>query len=309
MKLYLNRRPVSGPWGGGNKSLSLLEKYILEEESINLTYDLSESDIDVIFCIDPKPDGQGIWYQDFINYKNNINNKVKIIQRVGDLGTHRGNEITQLVGQTINYSDFLIFPSNWARKAIGFTKSNYVVIQNKPMSAFYSKRNKRINLKNKVKIVTHHWSDNPKKGFELYQSFGKMISSREDVEFTYIGRYNNNFTSEGITIVDPMNVQQLSEFLPSFDLYLTASELEAGANHVLEGIAAGLPVLYRSGGGSIDEYCFDYGVEYRGLEDIDDALTSCIRNYSLLKNKVMNFNISLENQIRSYIDVIKHVVE
>jgi hypothetical protein len=308
MKVYLNRKPVSGPWGGGNKSLILLDKYLASDKDIQLTYDLNESDIDVIFCIDPKPDDRGIWYQDFINYKNNSNKKVKIIQRVGDLGTHRGIEITQLVSQTINFSDFLIFPSNWARLAIGFSKKNYTIIQNRPMSIFYENRNtNNVIDSNKIRIVTHHWSDNPKKGFDMYQKFGKMIKKRKDIEFTYIGRYNSSFNSEGIIIKKPIDVQQLSKTLPEFDIYLTASELEAGANHVLEGLAAGLPVIYKSGGGSIDEYCFDYGIEYSGAEDIEKALNSCINNFGLLKNKVMNFNGNLEQQISQYLDVIKHV--
>ena len=47
MKVYLNRKPVSGPWGGGNKSLILLDKYLASDKDIQLTYDLNESDIDV----------------------------------------------------------------------------------------------------------------------------------------------------------------------------------------------------------------------------------------------------------------------
>jgi hypothetical protein len=310
VKVYLNRVPVIGPWGGGNKTLSLLYDKLSQDKKINLTLDLKEKDIDIIFCIDPKPGPDGIWYQNFIDYKNNINKDVKIIQRVGDLGTHRGQEITNLVAQTINISDFLIFPSNWARKAIGFQKTNYAIIQNRPLSIFYDSRKIKNNVnKNKIKIVTHHWSDNPKKGFELYSAFGKKIKNNPSIEFTYIGRYNHDYSSDGINIIDPKNSKELAKLLPEFDVYLTASELEAGANHVLEAIAAGLPVIFRSGGGSIDEYCFNFGVEFNNASDLELALFSCVDNYKILKRKIEKYTTTLEEQVDYYIQVIKNLYE
>ena len=45
-----------------------------------------------------------------------------------------------------------------------------------------------------------------------------------------------------------MPVSGLVDVLPSYDIYLTASEEEAGANHVLESLAAGLPIVYRDTG-------------------------------------------------------------
>ncbi len=48
MKIYINREPVSGPWGGGNKTLQALIDRIKDEGS-QVTFDLSESDIDIIF--------------------------------------------------------------------------------------------------------------------------------------------------------------------------------------------------------------------------------------------------------------------
>lgn len=307
-KVYINRQPVTGPWGGGNKTLSLLCEKLQQDSDIELTFDITEENIDVIFCIDPKPDNSGVWYQNFIEYKSNINNNVKIIQRVGDLGTHRGQEVTNLVAQTINISDFLIFPSDWSRKAIGFKKSNYAVIQNRPMSMFYDNRKKeKIINKDDIKIVTHHWSDNPKKGFQTYQDFGNAIKDIEGISFTYIGRYNNNYSSEGITIIDPKNAKELSNIIPEFDIYLTASELEAGANHVLEGIAAGLPVLYKENGGSINEYCFNYGIEYYDISSLRASLNSCILNYDFFYRKTQEYNCTLSSQIDKYINIIKWI--
>jgi glycosyltransferase involved in cell wall biosynthesis len=306
LKVYINRRPVTGPWGGGNKTLSLLTDQVSKDESFELVYDLNHKDIDVIFCMDPKPDNTGVWYQNLLDYKIKINPKAKIIQRVGDLGTHRGPEITNLVAQTIQLSDFVIFPSNWARKAIGFEKQNYIVIPNRPLKKFYENRilDKKVDNKN-IKVVTHHWSDNPKKGFSLYEAFSSNLP--ENIKFTYIGRFNSSFSSKNIEIIEPQDVDSLSKILPNFDIYLTASELEAGANHVLEAIAAGLPVLYKTGGGSIDEYCSNYGIEYKDKDSLNNSIVKCLENYDFLMYNISDFKYTLEDAVEKYSKIIKNI--
>ena len=85
MKIYLNRQPLKGPWGGGNKTVTKLSE-TLEKTGHQVTFRL-EDNIDMIFCFDPRPNKNGEWYQHFLNYKNS-RPRTKIIQRVGDLGTH-----------------------------------------------------------------------------------------------------------------------------------------------------------------------------------------------------------------------------
>ena len=115
MKIYLNRKPVHGPWGGGNNTLLKLCES-LEKLNFKVVFNLQEN-IDVIFCYDPRPNTAGEWFQDFINYKLK-NPKTKIIQRVGDVGTHSKPELTKLLREIVEkkFTDFYIFPSEWSRK-------------------------------------------------------------------------------------------------------------------------------------------------------------------------------------------------
>ena len=138
MKVYFNRKPVTGPWGGGNKTLATLVKK-LRESGVLISFDLNDKDIDVIFCMDPRPNSEGIWYNHLLEYKQK--NNIKIIQRVGDVGTHSKPELTELLRQVVNFSDTLIFPSEWARQYIDYNKENYHVIYNAAMKNFYKNRN------------------------------------------------------------------------------------------------------------------------------------------------------------------------
>lgn len=283
MKVYINRRPVLGPWGGGNKFVKMLSDNLLLQGH-DVVFRL-EKGIDKIFCFDPRPNRERIWYQDLLNYK--AENGTKIIQRVGDIGTHSKPELTALAKESLKYSDFAIFPSRWARDTIGYVGKNSEIIENAPHDIFYT--NKKTESNKNLKIVTHHWSMNIKKGFDFYKYVGDqlLIDENNKTKFTYIGRYNGDFESKGIKLKGPMNEEELSEELILHDVYLTASLEEAGANHVLEAMACGLPIVYRSGGGSINEYCKGRGVEYKSKEEIFPAIEEARRlKFDLYERKM-----------------------
>ena len=311
MKIYINREPVSGPWGGGNKTLTaLIDK--IEKEGSQVTFDLTESDIDIIFCFDPRPNSQGTWYQDFLDYREN-NKNTKIIQRVGDIGSHSKPELTQLVMQSTQFSDFIIFPSRWARDAIQFKKSNCTIVKNCPMPIFYKNRQRdglvNAGVNNKIRVVTHHWSTNPKKGFDVYRDLSRLIKDREDIEFSYIGRLPDSFDKNIFSqYIEPQDEESLSMLLPQYDIYITASIEEAGANHPLEAMAAGLPVIYHELGGSIPEYCDEYGIQYGNSHSLIESIDLMIKMYPFYKERILKYNRTNLEMSEEYWRVICAIV-
>ncbi len=299
MKVYLNRSPKKGPWGGGIKTVNKLAESLIAS-GYDLTYKLEEG-IDVIFCIDPRPNERGEWYQHFINYRNTFP-KTKIIQRVGDLGTHSKPELTELVRQTLNISDFFIFPSDWARDRIGFVGENYEIVYNRPMKEFHNYKNTKTELGEKVKLVTHHWSMNPKKGFHIYQQLEDYIQKTGAFEFTYIGRKPDDVTIQNY--IAPIGALELSKELSNHDIYITASIEEAGANHVLEALAAGLPIVYHKEGGSIVDYCKEYGTGFESFKGLIGAINKAVDNYKKLKQMVLSYEEDNAIVIQQYIDII-----
>mgnify|MGYP005813645441 CR=1 FL=1 len=297
MKIYLNREPKFGPWGGGIKTVNKLVDS-LKKKGHEVVFRL-EDDIDVIFCIDPRPNNHGEWYQHFINYKQKFNSK--IIQRVGDLGTHSKPELTKLIKQTLNYSSFFIFPSDWALDYIGFKNKNCRVIYNCPMNIFHEHKNMKLNISKKPRLVTHHWSMNPKKGFHLYE----MLDNEESFEFTYIGRKPANV--EFKNHIEPISAEKLAIELPKHDIYITASIEEAGANHVLEGIACGLPVVYHEDGGSINNYCKDYGIKYYSFQEMVEAINNLCLDYKKYKENVLCYSKTNDDVVEEYIKIIEKI--
>jgi hypothetical protein len=289
MKIYFNREPVVGPWGGGSKVLGAIVGAAVQAGH-TVTFN-REPYIDVIFCMDPRPGNPGLPYNELVKIG------APIVQRVGDLGTHGKPELTELLKQTIPLSRHVVFPSQWARDSMGLGGT---VIPNAPVSQFYLGRTNRVTVSSPIRVVTHHWSNNPKKGFDIYKRFSSS-AALFGIEFTFIGRSDGSIPSAGV-----MDIKQLTYELPKHDIYLTASEAEAGANHVLEAQACGLPVVYRTNGGSIPEYCFS-GQAFESHDDLLPAVLNVASRYEMFKSLVMRYHNTMDQQARKYVEIFESV--
>ena len=70
---------------------------------------------------------------------------------------------------------------------------------------------------------------------------------------------------------------------------------------------AGLPTLYHENGGSIVNYCQDYGAAYDSFESMIDALKNVVNNYKQFKKNVLQYNTHIDDIIKNYIKVIENV--
>ena len=306
MNIYFSKESVYGPWGGAAKFIYSFSNK-LTSLGHNVLYNLCDK-IDIIICFDPRINAKGVGYFDLIEYRKN-NSNVKIIQRIGDLGTHSKPELTNLVKKSVYLSDFVIFPSNWAKDFIDYNNQNYSIIRNRSSNIFYKFRNSSlIYKKNLYNIVTHHWSDNPKKGFKLYNELDSWCNKNNNYKFSYIGRVPN--TIKFSNYISPIANENLAAALSKNDLYVSASEEEAGANHVLEALAIGLPVLYHKNGGSIIEYCDKFGVEHDGtIDDLIKKIELITFNFAFYKNKALCYSESIDDTINEYINIIEYIMQ
>ena len=77
----------------------------------------------------------------------------------------------------------------------------------------------------KIKIVTHHWSDNINKGFTVYEYFDQLMDTRDDIEFTFIGRkFNSASNLRNVKVIGPFHGTELSDRIKECNIYITASQ-------------------------------------------------------------------------------------
>ena len=86
LKLAINRKPISGPWGGGNNFVKAV--YSSVPSDVQLTNVLSD-DVDAIFVMDPRKEGSF----DINDVARFISKKrVNVFQRINECDARKGTE-------------------------------------------------------------------------------------------------------------------------------------------------------------------------------------------------------------------------
>ncbi len=309
MKISIGSKIVDGPFGGGNEYIRNLYKF-LSDKGHNVINHLNDNDIDIILLTSPLINSETStfsnydvsYYQQFIN-KNSIS-----FHRINECDERKGTKNVNL--QIINsnkYIDSTFFVSEWL-KDLFLEKSdfsNYHVIKGGPTSNIFNTDNKNFWNKNqKVKIVTHHWSDNYLKGFEEYLALDSLLSSEEmsnKIEFTYIGNIPKNIKFRNCNVIKPLVGIELSEELKKHHIYITGSKNEPSGNHHMEGAMCGLPILYVESG-ALPEYCKDFGVPFTS-SNLLLSINEIIKNYDTYKQNLETYPYTFEASAKNILEI------
>ena len=309
MKIFFNRFPRNEPYGGGNQFLQRMTS-LLQESGHQVVYHL-EPDIDLVFMIDPRPGDHGYSVQNIWDYKQKFP-KTKILHRINECDKRKGTKgLDDLLINSALISDEVVFISNWLKNYfydLGLSKDTHTIYNGCDTKIFYPSTNKA--KKEKVSLVTHHWSDNWLKGFDLYTKIDEYLLNNPDAKFTftYVGRYYKEYTPKSTIIVDPLCGVPLGNELRKHDVYVTASRWEPCGMHHIEGAASGLPVIYHQDTGGIKELCVNYGEEYSTFDQFLEKLNLVVENYDEYTTKIEDTDISIESCCKKFMKVIDSMV-
>ena len=308
MKIFFNRVPRSEPYGGGNQFLvKIVER--LKDRGHEVVFHLNDG-IDLMFMMDPRPGDIGYSIQHIGAYKHAFP-KTKIIHRVNECDKRKGTTgLDDLLIKGMNLSDNVVFISEWLKEYFekrGFEGTSSTIYNGCNSDHFYPKSDGQ--LGSTVKLVTHHWSDNWMKGFDLYTELDKYLSNNPNtnIEFTYVGRYYPDYNPVSTKIVPPTMGVDLGNQLRNHDIYITASKFEPCGMHHVEGSASGLPVLYHKDGGGINELCERHGLPFGNFEEFLDQLKVMTQNYNEYRNKIDYANLDINNCVSKYIQLIEEI--
>lgn len=291
-KILLNRKPINGPWGGGN----LFVKAIVENAKdfgYQVVYQF-EDNLDAILLIDPRYDELRISANEIFAYKKK-NPNVRIVHRVNECDARKGtNEMDQMLRECSKFTDATVFVSNWMKeyfKGSWYTKEQHVVY-NGVNSDFFHKEDV---ISEKIKLVTHHWSNNPMKGFDVYDKLDSWIKDNDRYEFTYIGRDRKTFKNS--KTIGPFFGEELGKQLRKHDIYISASRFDPGPNHIIEALACGIPTFVHADGGGAVEFAGPDAI----YKDFDELILK-IKSNNLPKQEV--WNISWKDCASQFFEII-----
>lgn len=308
MNISIGSNIRSGPWGGGNQFAINLSRY-LEAHGHQVRFDLKDPRLDLIILTEPRTHLRisAFGSQEITRYLLTKNQKAIVLHRinVNEQAESNSSHTTHQAILTANkVADHTVFVSSWLKNLytqLGFQQESSVILNGANTEIFDSHGHQRWNRQSPLKLVTHHWSANWFKGFDIYQKLDELTGTpkyNERISFTYIGHLPQNFKLHFSIYQPPLTGKALASILRQCHVYLTAARFESGSNHQNEGACCGLPLLYINSG-SLPEYCEGYGIPYQP-ENFEEKLEEMIENYELWAERMENFPHTADRMCNAY---------
>lgn len=166
-----------------------------------------------------------------------------------DYGRDAASDTRQSLVNTL--ADVSVFQSAYGRDA---TRIRYRVIEqdgpviHNPVDVErFTPDGPREELPGQRRVVHVTWSTNPMKGSA---HLGPLARRHPEVTFVLIGQYPDLPELPNVVRIGHADWERLPRLLRSCECLLILAENEACPNVVLEGMASGLPILYRASGGT-----------------------------------------------------------
>jgi glycosyltransferase involved in cell wall biosynthesis len=210
---------------------------------------------------------------DFARLRRFARADVRMVHRVdGPVGVYRGFDdgtdgrivaINELADATVLQSRYSLDK----HRELGLELRNPTVIHNSVDPSIFHPPAKRA-AHERLRVITTSWSDNPRKGFDVLRWLDRHLDF-DAYELTFAGQTQETF--DRIRVVGPLASEPLGELLRQQDVFLAASRDDPCSNALLEGLACGLPAVFRRSGGH-PELVGDAGVGFDTAEDVPAAL-------------------------------------
>jgi len=311
--LAINMRPTSGPWGGSSTFVAQLRSF-LRARGWRVTYRLGPQ-VDAVFLIDPREDlpRKAFGMREIIAHREKFPH-VRIVHRVNECDRRKGTSFMDALLEKANaHVDYTIFIAEWLRdyhavRWFDVKRPNAVIYNGADSSVFHPIGQRRWQPGEPLRIVTHHWSDNPLKGFDVYEEVDRLIAEGQlpGFELWIIGRWPASIRWKSARTFPPLAGRALGERLRECHLYLTATRWEPCGMHHVEGAQCGLPLVYHEDGGGVVEAGLRYGLGFR--DSVAAALVAARDRYAELHAQVLARIPSGDRMVLSYAEILQRLL-
>ena len=307
-RIAFNMRPTSSPWGGGNQWLQQMLRY-LTQRGYEVVFDLGRS-VDAIVLVDPRVGGLVRFGPDDVRAYKTRWPGVLCLHRVNECDARKGTDfVDALLARANAVADFTVFVSDWLRQYhvarwFDAARPNAVITNGADPAVFHPIGTERFAPTKPFRLVTHHWSDNWMKGFDVYRDVDGLIADGKlpETELWVIGRWPKELHWKTARTYGPVQGPALGALLRRCHAYLTASRWDPGPMHPVEGAQCGLPVVYHEDGGGAVELTRRYGVPFRA--DVGSAILEARARYEELRASVLRHAPSGDQMCLEYARVL-----
>ena len=264
------------PYGGGNQFMLALRSEF-EKMNVRVLNNEVNSRVDAYLF-------DSLWFDMKLLDKLSKLNNPRVGHRIdGPIHLYRNKDRNlddQIFEINKQFATVSIIQSIYTLRAIyksGYLPISPIVIPNAVNPDIFFPREKHVFSREKIKLVSTSWSDNPMKGAIDYKWLDENLDFNR-YSYTFYGRIKENF--KNIIVEKPLPSSSLGEALRKNDIYITASQNDPCSNALIEAMASGLPILYKNSGGHPELVGFG-GLPYNECVEIPFLLERIIKNYYL----------------------------
>ena len=272
----INLRPRAGSWGGASQWTSQVVRWF-EYNGWRVVFDLRRAPDAVIMTHTGLSSHTTFGADEVAALKKN-HPRVPCLHRINDNDIRKeSGEMDLLLERSSRVADHTVFVSEWLRdyhasKWFEISRPHSVIVPGADPRFYHPVGGARFEPGSPLRLVTHHWSDNWNKGFDVYQAIDELIANRlgDRFELRVIGRWPKDLKWKSARMFAPASGAGLAGLLRQCHGYVSASRFEPGAMHVAEGLQCGLPLLYHKDSGGTVGQGMKYGMEISG--DLESTL-------------------------------------
>ena len=287
----LNLRPRRGPYGGANQWAAQMST-ALRRSGYRVVYRLDER-VDLVMGTHLGVSGRPSFSWEEVALAKARSPRLRVIQRINDNDVRKGtSEMDSILSSANKIADHTVFVSAWLRDhhAAGWfdlRRPHSVIEPGADPAVFHPIGNRAWRDGEPFRFVTHHWSDNMAKGFDVYAAMDEAIASGvvEDFELWVIGRWPAQIRWRAARTFSPASGRELAGFLRGAHAYVSASRFEPGAMHPVEGIQCGLPLLYHADSGGTVGVGEKFGLCL--ADDVASSMNAMRDAYAQLRQRVL----------------------
>jgi glycosyltransferase involved in cell wall biosynthesis len=312
-RVAISMRPIFASWGGGNQWLLQMTRH-LGYSGYSVRFDLRE-EVDAIFINHSGLNDDMTFGVDEIAAFKRRYPRVRVIHRVNDNDIRKETDrMDALLARFNAVADYTVFISDWLRdyhaaRWFDPARPHCTILNGADPSVFHPVGSLDWpGTGAPLRLVTHHWSANPKKGFPQYAELDARIAGGElpGVELWVIGRWPSDLKWKAARTFPPDHGAGLAGLLRQCHGYITASLHEPGGMHFIEGLQCGLPLLYHLDGGGIVELGEKFGVGFR--DDLLGGVRQWKEAYAGLRQRVLNDPPSGARMCTDYREVLQREI-
>ena len=242
------------------------------------------------------------------------NPKSLVVHRINECDERMGTEHMNRLLTRANYvSDHTVFIASWLRELKLWRKESpfSVILNGADRTIFRPNEKFKWSQGKPLKLVTHHWGGNRKKGADIYElidNFLDMPVWKNKLEFTYVGNVPDGCNLRNTRVLPPLSGGELAQELASHHVYVTGSINEPAGMHHIEGALCGLPIIFRNSG-ALPEYCSGFGVEFQGPGDFEEALKRMYLEYDNWLKKIDNYPNTSDGMCERYAQLFSSLMK